>query len=115
MNADQARAVLDLMTGTIEQESAMTRKVIAAVPNGNRDYKPDAKSRSAWEIATHIATTDVWFADSIINGKFEWAGDPPTPAEFTDPAAVTKWHDEQLGQRLKALRGLSSDQLTRSV
>jgi uncharacterized damage-inducible protein DinB len=106
--------VLDVMTGTIEQESTMTRKVIAAVPNGNRDYKPDEKSRSAWEIATHMATSDVWFADSIINGKFEWEG-YATPNEFTDPAAVAKWHEEQLNDRLKTLRGLSPDHLTRSV
>lgn len=115
MTADQARAVLDVMTGTIEQESAMTRKVIAAVPNGNRDYKPDAKSRSAWEIATHIATSDMWFADSIINGKFEWAGDPPMPKEFADPGAVAKWHEHHLADRLTKLRGLSAEHLTRRV
>ncbi len=115
MTPEQARAVLDVMTGTIEQESTMTRKVIAAVPDGNRGYKPDEKSRSAWEIATHIATSDVWFADSIINGKFEWAGDPPMPKEFTDPSAVAKWHEQQLGDRLTKLRGLSPDHLTRSV
>ena len=71
MNADQATAIVQLLTGTIENEGSATRKVLAAVPNGNRDYKPDPKSRSAWELAVHLATSDIWFADSILDGKFE--------------------------------------------
>ena len=48
MNAEQSRAVVDVLTRSIEQEAVATRKVISAVPNDNRDYKPDPKSRSAW-------------------------------------------------------------------
>ena len=32
---------------------------------------PDPKSGTAWDLATHLADTDIWFLDSI-NGKFEW-------------------------------------------
>ena len=85
MNAEQATAIVQLLTGTIESEASATRKVLAAVPTGNRDYKPDPKSRSAWEIAVHLAMADVWFADSILAGKFEWTGEPPTPPEMKDP------------------------------
>lgn len=70
MTADQAGAVLNLMTGTIERESKTTRKVIAAVPNGNRDRKPDSTSRSACEIAVHIALSDIWFAMSAGKNLF---------------------------------------------
>jgi uncharacterized damage-inducible protein DinB len=115
MNAEQAAAIVQLLTGTIEGEAAATRKVIAAVPNGNRDYKPDPKSRSAWELAVHLAMADIWFADSILKGKFEWAGEPATPAEMTDPAAVAQWHATQLGDRLAKLRALPASDLLRNV
>jgi len=111
MNADQARAVRDIFVGTIEQESAMTRKVISAVPNGNRDYRPDPKSRTAWEIAVHMVLGDIWFADCICCGTFTWEGDPPTPPEMTDPAAVAKWHEKHLTDRLAKLRALTPEQL----
>src|SRR3954470_9928816 len=115
MNAEQARAVLDAITASLESESVTTRKVIAAVPAANRDYKPDAKSRSAWEIATHIATSDIWFADCILNGEFAWTGEPATPAEFTDPAAVARWHETHLTERLGRLRAMTPEQLLKDV
>jgi uncharacterized damage-inducible protein DinB len=115
VNAEQARAVQDVLLKSIEDESVATRRVIAAVPNGNRDYKPDPKSRTAWEIAVHMAMADIWFADSILNGEFAWTGEPATPAEMTDPAAVAKWHETQLGDRLAKLRAMTPEQLLKKV
>ena len=115
MTAEQATAVRDVIVGSIEQESVVERKVIAAVPNGNRDYKPDSKSRSAWEIAVHMAMADVWFADSILNGRFEWTGEPSTPSEMTNPATVATWHERQLTDRLAKIRAMSPDALLRPV
>ena len=71
MNADQVRFLTDYFANMFENEGRTTAKVLAAVPDGGRDYKPDGKSRTAWDLATHLALGDVWFLDSIINGKFE--------------------------------------------
>jgi uncharacterized damage-inducible protein DinB len=115
MTAEQATAIVQLLTGTIEGEGAATRKVLAAIPNGNRDYKPDPKSRSAWDLGVHLATAEVWFADSILQGKFEWTGEAATPAEMTDPAAVAKWHERHVGERLAKLRAMSPEDMLRDV
>lgn len=113
MNAEQARAVLTLMTGVIEQEAGATRKVVSAVTS--RDYKPDPKSRSAWELATHLVLSDMWFADSIANGAFVWTGEPPTPPEITDAASLARWYEKQLGERLAKLRAMTPDDQLRTV
>ena len=115
MTADQATAVRDVIVGSIEQESVAERKVIAALANANRNYKPDPKSRSAWEIAVHVAMADIWFADSILNGQFEWTGEPATPPEMTDAAAVVGWHERHLADRLAKLRAMTPDALLRPV
>ncbi len=70
MNPENAKAAAEVIAAMWEGEFAATCQVIAAVKDDNRDYKPDAKSRTAWELATHIATADLWFIDSIINGAF---------------------------------------------
>jgi uncharacterized damage-inducible protein DinB len=113
MTADQARAVLDTMAGVIEQEALGTRKVVQAITN--RDYKPDPKSRTAWELATHLTMSDIWFADSILQGAFNWTGEPPVPPEMADPGGVARWHEKQLGDRLAKLRAMTPEQLLRGV
>jgi uncharacterized damage-inducible protein DinB len=115
MTADQAAAIVQLLTTTIEGEGSATRKVLAAVPNGNREYKPDPKSRSAWDLAVHLAMADVWFADSILSGKFDWKGESPTPPEMSDPAAVAKWHETHLADRLGKLRAMTPDEMLRPI
>src|SRR5215470_4051055 len=113
MTAEEARALVETLTAVIEREAVGTRKVVQAITN--RDYKPDAKSRSAWELATHLTMSDIWFADSIANGAFVWAGERPVPAEMTDPAAVARWHETELGGRLAKLRAMTPEQMTRPV
>jgi uncharacterized damage-inducible protein DinB len=113
MSPDQAQSLLQVMTSTIEGEAAGTRKVIRAITD--KAYKPDAKSRSAWELATHLVMSDVWFADSICNGAFAWTGEPATPPEMTDPASVAQWHEAHLAAGLAKVRALGADHLLREV
>lgn len=117
MDAGQARFLVNTLTGSLEREFGSTLKVLAAVKDDNRDYKPDAKSRSAWELATHIATSDVWFLDSIINGGF--AFDPEASAraaaQFKSVNDVVEFYKKTFPAKLAELRGLSDDKLTRDV
>jgi uncharacterized damage-inducible protein DinB len=113
MTEEQAQVVRDLFVQVLESESPKTGRVIAAVPQERRDYKPDAKSRSAWELATHLAVADVWFLDSIINGAFTRPEEGALPAGMVDPASTASWYATNMKQRLETLRGLSGDRLTR--
>ena len=56
MNPENAKAAAEVIAAMWEGEFAATCQVLAAVKDDNRDYKPDAKSRTAWQLATHIAT-----------------------------------------------------------
>ena len=110
MNAEQATAIVQLLTGTIETRSGRRRaRCSPRCPTTIAHYKPDPKSRSAWDLAVHTAMSDIWFADSILSGKFEWTGEPATPAEMTDPAAVAKWHETHMADRLAKLRAMSPE------
>ena len=57
-----------LFTRFWADESKTTAKVLAAVPDSGRNYKPDAKSRSAWDLATHLGC-DVKVVNRIVNGR----------------------------------------------
>jgi uncharacterized damage-inducible protein DinB len=117
MNAEQAKFLVEHYTNLMTGEHAATLKVLAAVKDDNRDYKPDDKSRSAWELATHLATSDVWFLDSIINGKFEWNAEAAKQAEsqFKQVSDVVDFYSKTFPAKLQQLRNLSPEQMTRSV
>jgi uncharacterized damage-inducible protein DinB len=82
--------------------------VLGAVNNDNRNYKPDAKSRTAWELATHLATADIWFIDSIVQGRFDWNPDAAKKAEeqFKTVADVVAFYKQTFPARLQQLRSL---------
>jgi uncharacterized damage-inducible protein DinB len=117
MNPEQAKAAADMMITIWEGECRGTQQVLAAVGRGNRDYKPDPKSRTAWQIATHLATADIFFMDSVIKGKLEWDAEGAKKAEegFADAAAIEAFYSKAFSERVKALRALSGDALAQPM
>src|SRR5690348_15949242 len=68
---DSAAGFRDLLVKQLEQEMKTTKRVLAAVPDGKRDYRPDPHGRTAAELAEHIALTDVQFLQGINDLGFE--------------------------------------------
>ena len=90
-----------LFTDFWTKESKTTRNVLARIPEGS-DYKPDAKSRTAKEIAWQIVCEEKMIIDALETGKAEWAP-PPMPATMK---AVLEAYEQQsagLEHRWKAL------------
>lgn len=116
-NSDQARAVAAAMTALWLGELPATVRVLSAVTDANRGYRPDPKSRSAWELVTHIATGDVWFMDSIERGAFEFDPEASKQAEaqFRSVSEVAAFYEATVPPRLDRLKNLPGDQLAESL
>lgn len=115
MNAEQAQFLVGYFANMMEMEAKTTARVLAAVPDDKKDYKPDEKSRTAWELATHLATGDVWFVDSIIKGNFVFdpnAGLPPGMKTVQD---VVDYYNKEYPAKIAELRSLPADKLTQIV
>jgi uncharacterized damage-inducible protein DinB len=113
MNGQEAKAAADLLAGVWEGEAKTTAQVLGAIGTGNRDYKPDPKSRSAWELATHIATADIWFLESIINGSFVFDQEAAKKAEaqFKTADDLVAFYQKALPEKLRSLRALPAEKL----
>lgn len=112
MTADQAKAVAETVGQQLQQEWMTTYKVLAAIPEAKRDYKPEPNSRSAWELAAHLAGADVWFLDSVLNGKFETPGDQaPAP----DVAGLANWYKKEFPNRLERVLAMDPHKLTEII
>lgn len=117
MTSEGAKAAAEVLCNAWQAEMAATAKVLSAVQNGNRDYKPDPKSRSAWELATHLATADVWFIDSIVSGTFAFDREAAKQAEaqFGDAQSVSDFYSRTLPGKLDALRKLPGETLAEKI
>src|SRR5688572_13014362 len=112
-NRSEANAVAEAMITLWEGELPATVRVLFAVPDANRDYRPAPKSRSAWELAKHIATADAWFIDSISRGVFEFNPEAAKQAEaqFRNVADVVAYYQTTIPEKLRRLRALLNEQL----
>lgn len=114
VSAEFASTYRDHLVQSLEREFPVTAKVIRAIPQAKSSYKPDDKAKTALELAWHIASSEVWFLDSIADGKFEpGASDKvPNPGNIEQIAA---WYDKETKRAAERVKKLSGDQLLKSV
>ena len=103
-----------MMLDGLAREVEITKKVLAAVPEGKRDYRPDPHARTAWELAWHIANTDVQFLDGIADLKFNMAN-PPEADKPKTVAELVDWYDRNMKRGADRVRALSAAQLLTPV
>lgn len=116
-NANQAKAVAEAMTTLWSGELPATIRVLSAVNDANRDYRPDPRSRSAWQLVTHIAISDNWFLDSIEKGAFHFDHDEAKrkEGEFGQVSDVVAFYESTVPAKLDRLRAMSDAQLAEEI
>ncbi len=105
-----AVAYRDTMLDGFNNEVETTKKIIACIPDSKRDYRPDPNARTAWELAWHLANTDIQFLDGIADLEFKME----TPAESDKPktsAELVDWYDRNYKRVAERVRALSPEQL----
>ena len=117
MTPEQASFLVQQYAQLMQGEFPATCKVLAAVKDDTRDYKPDAKSRTAWELATHLATADIWFLDSISAASSPSIPRPPRRRKRSSRRwpMSSRFYEKTFAEKLKAVQAMSTDDLTRIV
>lgn len=111
MNPDQAKAVAFALGQQLQNEWMTTVKVIEAIPEVNKTWKPEPKSRSAWELAVHIAESDVWFLDSVLHKHF---GDPSS-SKATTVAELANWYKTHMPAKLEQVLAMDGADLAQII
>lgn len=115
MTVEQADFLLhNVFLGVLKNESRATRSVIAAIPTGKPDFRPDPNAKSALELAWHIAMTEPRFLDTILTGEFSTAPRPRPEAVHTG-AQIAQWYGEEFDARFARLAQLHGEALTKVV
>src|SRR6266446_1493501 len=96
-----AVAYRDTMLDGFDNEVETTKSIFACIPDNKRDYRPDPHARTAWELAWHLANTDIQFLDGVADLEFKME----TSAELVD------WYDRNYKRAAERVRALSAEQL----
>lgn len=114
MNPEHAKIVAGFLLNGIQMELGYTKNVLAAIPNENHEYRPDPKSKTAMELALHIAAVDVWFMKGILAGAFNGA-DMPAIEGVSTGAELAAWYEKHTAAAMPALLELSGEDYAKIV
>jgi uncharacterized damage-inducible protein DinB len=115
MTPDQAVFLLqNVYMGTLKVESRTTKKILDAVPADKCEYRPDPISKTAIELARHIAAADNRFVEAVINGVFD-TNPSMIPENIKTPLQIAAWYEERYARNYEALSKAKASQLTKVV
>jgi uncharacterized damage-inducible protein DinB len=112
LSPDFALTYRALMLDGLAREMETTKKVIGAIPEAKNDYRPEPNARTAWELAWHLANTDVQFLTGIADLNFTMAAPEKKPATVSELVA---WYDSNIKSASARVAALSADQLLTPV
>lgn len=106
--------VHNVLLDRLNNEHRTTTSVLAAVPVGNLDYRPDPHAKSAIELVRHIAAAGNMFLKTVIEAAFV-PGSVKVPEELKTPGEVVAWYEREYARNLDAVARLSGEQLIKIV
>ena len=112
MKPDEAKAVAVTIGQTLQGEWMHTYKAINAVPDAKKDYKPEVNSRSAWDLAHHIAICDVGFLQAVAAQSF---GGFPAKCDAKTIPELADWYKHEMPKALERVLALDGTQLSQIV
>ncbi|MGA9353597.1 MAG: DinB family protein [Terriglobales bacterium] len=111
-NADFVVTYRNLMMDGLSREVEKTRNVLAAVPDDKSSYRPDAHARTAWDLAWHIASSDVHFLDGIADLKFNMTPADDKPKNI---AELLGWYDRNMARTSERVKAMTAEQLSTPI
>jgi uncharacterized damage-inducible protein DinB len=114
MTHEQASFLMnEVFIPQIKNEHKTTRNLIKALPSDKGAYKPDERSMSAWELATHIVTSQIFFLNGMANGKFERGA--PLPESIKTPEQLLEWDEENFNKALDRVKAINPETLVSEI
>ncbi len=114
LTPDQAKFILDTALPTLKSEHQTTKRVIEAIPLDQGDYRPDAISKTALELAWHIVASEKRFLSGIPAGAFDFTP-IQRPESIKNSAGIAAWFDETFAANLKKLETLNGEPLAKMI
>jgi uncharacterized damage-inducible protein DinB len=114
MSPAEAKSISNMLMEGIEREYETTKRVIAAIPQNQLDFKLGEKGRTMRELAWHLIASEAWFGNGIANGDFSTYSEAPMPANAS-VADMTAFYSKEVSAGIARVKQLSGDQLAKII
>ena len=111
MTPEQAKFAAHLYIQGLENEFHATKKVLAAIPEAKKTYKPDENSRTAHDLAAHLVSADVWFLHGIVKGEFV----PEPDKKFNSMSEIVGYYDKEYPAALAKVKAMPAEKLAQTI
>jgi uncharacterized damage-inducible protein DinB len=113
MTPEEAKAIAGFLFHNLDQEVVTTRKVLAAMPQDQLNFKLGEKGRTAAELMWHTVQSECWFGKGVLNlnfGGWEEEGKPPSTV-----AEILVAFDREIPPMHEKLKAMTGEQLATPV
>lgn len=115
MNPQDSKMIANFLLTTLEHEAATTGRILTAVPEDRLDYRPDPVSKTALELVRHIAVSDAWMLDVIVDLKPKNPPDESDACGIMTGAQAAAYYKAELPGRIEKLEALPAEHWTKEV
>jgi uncharacterized damage-inducible protein DinB len=98
----------------MKNEHRITKQIIETIPLDKGEYRPDAVSKTALELAWHIVAAEHRFMEGIAVGEFDFTPNH-RPDTMHDSAKIAVWYANSFDADFARLTKLSGEQLTKII
>jgi uncharacterized damage-inducible protein DinB len=98
----------------LKNEYRLTKSVIEAIPLDKGDHRPDEISKSALDLAWHIAATEMRFMEVVPAGEFDFTP-RPRPDSIKNSADLAAWYTDNFEPHFEKLTKVTNAQLLKIV
>ena len=113
LSAEQAKGLAMFLVPSIENEIPLTKKILAAVPQGQLGFKLGDKGRTAQELMWHVVQSDIWFAEGIAAGEFAHSDSKGPAPESVD--RIVAEYEKGLPVALGKVKAMTPEQLAKPI
>ena len=112
MQPEQGTFLLQMALPGLKNEHRVTKSVIEAIPLNKGDYRPDPASKTALELAWHIAAAQHRFLGGIADGGFDFSP-INRPESVKNSADIAAWFGDSFANNYGRLAALSGEALVK--
>jgi uncharacterized damage-inducible protein DinB len=104
----------DVYLPGLKSEHRITKSMIEAIPLDKGEFRPDGISKTALDLAWHLAVAEMRFMEAVAAGEFDLSP-RPRPDSIKNSGELTGWYTDNFESHFEKLTKLSNEQLLKIV